>query len=558
MKAILSGKLSAISTIGDVIPMGDLRLMDDGKTVEGDLVPVYLVSNVSRYEFKVPRRLDTDLRFTLPSLDDRGAEFSYDCMVSIHGSVEQAAMDILRCNFPAVFVPQNWSDDVAIPTGNSITFNAISNFLSLNLEQAKALLSDEQSKDDLAKDFPQINDGPYKVFADEEDLIRLIGLMTDSFGMYDTLSDLRESDWADFTTKCFSIQMQAKHAQTEALSTEQKKAPKSSDEWIERFQPIANPKSEEYSGTFFETFGDDLKKVDELNRTEPGKVWTLIEGDDGRQYISSGFHKVNRIGYFLCEKPYTGASCEFLDDGVDEDEEEVPSYLKGTVFTTKDGRRHLTESARCVASDDLVFSDRFDSISGASKHLFLVEICDVESGSDPEEGAWEEAVYVELTDAQAKDFVQNPLYRCDFSNSPLEPLMNLRVSAEVCPDTDEFDFVEYNAIDDILKLSWAQFEKLVSDGPETDVIGEDQLPFAFKGKRTVRYDHLMLADLVNAFNGKEAFVGSDPEPRLRSVTKDMFQKFVSNGSRVRACHQMMADYNERVALSESPRIGEKN
>jgi len=34
-------------------------------------------------------------------------------------------------------------------------------------------------------------------------------------------------------------------------------------------------------------------------------VWTWVDGDDG-SWIISGFHYVNRIGYFITEKPYTG------------------------------------------------------------------------------------------------------------------------------------------------------------------------------------------------------------------------------------------------------------
>lgn len=563
MPSLLTGNLSAVTINGESIPVGEARLMDDGLTVENNFASIWPDAPLSHYTFDVPMKGGGHIAFTLRAPGDD--DIIYNAMVSVHGGVLQAAMEILRCSFPAEFIAQHGIDDYGrISNSRRVPFNAISELLNLNLAQAKELFSVPYKNISklIVKNLPEFqnHDGPFQVSIEESDLIRLISLMTDSFGGYDTLSDLEERDWDEFTTKCFAIQMEMKRASKEILASvsrqEGKEQPKDTDHWIDLYAPIRNPGREEYNGMLFETFGEDLKRVEEVSRTEPGKVWTLIEGDDGAQYISSGFHRVNRMGYFLCEKSYSGEQCEFLEDGVEEDDDFIPTYLKGTVFTTKDGRRHLTESARCSTSDEVIFSGRFDSIPGASKHLFLIETCEVEPGDDPVDDAWVEAAYVELTDAQAKSFIQSNLYGCDFQNSPLEKLMTMRVNAEVCPDTDDFDYVEYNAIDDILKLSWGQFQQLVTDGRETSIIGEDQLPSNFKGERTVRYDRLMLADLVDAFNGKEAFVGRDPEYRLGNVTKDMFEQFVSNGSRVRACHVLMDDYNERVALSQnqSPRM----
>jgi hypothetical protein len=50
-------------------------------------------------------------------------------------------------------------------------------------------------------------------------------------------------------------------------------------------------------GTMFETFGDELQFV---AGHDPAYVWTWIEGHDG-QYVVSGMHVVNRLGYFICE-----------------------------------------------------------------------------------------------------------------------------------------------------------------------------------------------------------------------------------------------------------------
>lgn len=48
-------------------------------------------------------------------------------------------------------------------------------------------------------------------------------------------------------------------------------------------------------GEMFETYGKDLAFV---QQQEPSKVWTLIE-EGGKRVIISGFHVVNRIGYYV-------------------------------------------------------------------------------------------------------------------------------------------------------------------------------------------------------------------------------------------------------------------
>jgi hypothetical protein len=41
-------------------------------------------------------------------------------------------------------------------------------------------------------------------------------------------------------------------------------------------------------------------------------IWTLIEVDD-KQYISQGFHYVNRLNYLIASEPYEKGQREFLD-----------------------------------------------------------------------------------------------------------------------------------------------------------------------------------------------------------------------------------------------------
>ena len=53
-------------------------------------------------------------------------------------------------------------------------------------------------------------------------------------------------------------------------------------------------------GCLFETYGEAL---DFVQKQPPGTVWTLVDGDDGEQYLLSGFHVVNRIGYLVSTVP---------------------------------------------------------------------------------------------------------------------------------------------------------------------------------------------------------------------------------------------------------------
>ena len=55
-----------------------------------------------------------------------------------------------------------------------------------------------------------------------------------------------------------------------------------------------------FEGLMFETYGDEVEFV---KSQSPDKIWMYGEGDDGGLYIWSGWGFVNRIGYFISEKP---------------------------------------------------------------------------------------------------------------------------------------------------------------------------------------------------------------------------------------------------------------
>jgi hypothetical protein len=54
------------------------------------------------------------------------------------------------------------------------------------------------------------------------------------------------------------------------------------------------------AGCLFETYGHELQFVRSQNHAT---IWTLVDGDDGGQYVVSGYHFVNRIGYLISTTP---------------------------------------------------------------------------------------------------------------------------------------------------------------------------------------------------------------------------------------------------------------
>lgn len=84
--------------------------------------------------------------------------------------------------------------------------------------------------------------------------------------------------------------------------------------WEQKYNPIKNHIDKDADDKF-EPYDKELEYVLSIANTEPARVWTLVDGDDGNLYITSGYHLVNRLGYFITANP-----CEF-------EYEEVPYYI---------------------------------------------------------------------------------------------------------------------------------------------------------------------------------------------------------------------------------------
>lgn len=65
------------------------------------------------------------------------------------------------------------------------------------------------------------------------------------------------------------------------------------EEWVNTYHPIDD-------GHIFEDGGEEYQDVLEQN---PLRVWTLVSTDYGTE-ILSGFHYVNRLGYYITEIPF--------------------------------------------------------------------------------------------------------------------------------------------------------------------------------------------------------------------------------------------------------------
>lgn len=82
------------------------------------------------------------------------------------------------------------------------------------------------------------------------------------------------------------------------------------DTFYEYFNPIRHPDAhyDIWGGHGLETFGEDLEIV---RRYDRAFLWTVVDGDSGDQWITTGFHYVNRVCYLITEKPHNWVPAEF-------------------------------------------------------------------------------------------------------------------------------------------------------------------------------------------------------------------------------------------------------
>jgi len=91
------------------------------------------------------------------------------------------------------------------------------------------------------------------------------------------------------------------------------------DSWEKKYKPIKNPFGDRgWNGTMFETYGEDLSFIAPVPDEQ---LWTWVDGDEGT-WIVSGYHHINRIGYFITENPRTEDFVEVQVDYYGNEDEE--------------------------------------------------------------------------------------------------------------------------------------------------------------------------------------------------------------------------------------------
>ncbi len=72
------------------------------------------------------------------------------------------------------------------------------------------------------------------------------------------------------------------------------------DKFEEQFRPIKNHFSKTSDDVMFETYGQEVEFV---QKQDPRYVWTYVQGDLSMLLVS-GYHYVNRLGYYVTEVPW--------------------------------------------------------------------------------------------------------------------------------------------------------------------------------------------------------------------------------------------------------------
>lgn len=92
------------------------------------------------------------------------------------------------------------------------------------------------------------------------------------------------------------------------------------DDWLDDYRPVPNHITGDEYADHFETYGEELEYVLSVLATDPERVWTYQDDDNGIPCVTSGFHLVNRIGYYITEKPNDTGAAIYVDFGRDDSE----------------------------------------------------------------------------------------------------------------------------------------------------------------------------------------------------------------------------------------------
>jgi hypothetical protein len=71
--------------------------------------------------------------------------------------------------------------------------------------------------------------------------------------------------------------------------------------FTDRFLPEEN---EDGDIKKYETYGEEYEEAKRKAGEDCKYLWTILEGDSGKWYLSPGFHLVNRMAYVITAKPW--------------------------------------------------------------------------------------------------------------------------------------------------------------------------------------------------------------------------------------------------------------
>jgi hypothetical protein len=82
------------------------------------------------------------------------------------------------------------------------------------------------------------------------------------------------------------------------------------DAFYVHFKPYRHPDAQHaiWGGHGLETFGKDF---DLVRNFDPSYVWTVVDGENGDQWITPGVRHINRVCYLITEKSHAGFEVDF-------------------------------------------------------------------------------------------------------------------------------------------------------------------------------------------------------------------------------------------------------
>lgn len=150
------------------------------------------------------------------------------------------------------------------------------------------------------------------------------------------------------------------------------------EEFVKRFKPVKNPfdAHADFDGYAFGLKGQDYEYVEAMLKTDPSRVWTIIDGEVST-WLVSGYHYVNREYYVIAQVPLDNGVFYEIPYGHDPDDK----HYKVSVFDAAGSE---------IFSEEVYASDRDDareqlwgSIEDATEELrengdaFFVQIDEV-------------------------------------------------------------------------------------------------------------------------------------------------------------------------------------